>query len=83
MASQYVYEYGKRWNAVLPRQSIKWKMGKIHVCTSGEAVKAMIEERCVANNFPKTLTRQSVAYALICHQKNYELYMRVMGGSSR
>lgn len=74
-----VGEFGRRWDARVPRNHIKWLMGRVHVGTSNDEVQADIERRCAASpGFTPALIRQSVAYALECHKRNRELYVHVM-----
>ena len=81
MATKYAYEFGKRWDARIPRDTISWKIGKLHVSTSDEEIEVLIKDRCAKNpNFTPSLTRQSVAYAIACHNKNRDLYHRVASG---
>ncbi len=81
--TQYRYEYGKRWDARVPRYAISHKLGKLHVGTPDAAIEALIREACKAPGFTPSLIRQSVAYALECHKRNRDLYQYVTGGSIR
>ena len=78
--AQYRYEYGKRWNARVPRHSISQLMARVHVGTSDDDISADIRKRCNAPGYTERLIKQSIAYALECHKRNRDLYRRVMSG---
>jgi hypothetical protein len=78
--TQYRYEFGKRWDARVPRVDIHWLIGRVHVGTSDDEVAADVRKRCTAPGYTPAIVRQSVAYALECHRRNRALYSRVMGG---
>ena len=77
----YRYEYGKRWDARVPRGDIHWLIGRVHVGTPEDEIAADIAKRCTAPGYTPSLIRQSVAYALECHRRNRELYRHVMRGA--
>lgn len=77
--TEYRYEYGKRWDSRVPRTAIYWLMGQVRVSTPEDEVAADIRRRCTAPGYTPALIRQSVAYALICHQRNRDLYAHVIG----
>lgn len=76
----YRYEFGKRWDARVPRGDIHWLIGRLHVSATEEEIAADITRRCSAPGYTPSIIRQSVAYALECHKRNRALYSRVMGG---
>jgi hypothetical protein len=76
--TKYAYEYGKRWDARVPRVDLCWLMGRVHVGTPDETVAEDIRQR--TKGFPPTVVRQSIAYALECHRRNQCLYTHVMRG---
>lgn len=76
MATTYCYEYGKRWDARVPRGDISWLMGRVHVGTTCAEIEADIRKRCTAPGYTESLIKQSVAYALECHRRNRDLYAR-------
>jgi len=78
--TDYRYEYGKRWDARVPRGDINWLMGRVHVGVTDEEITADITKRCSAPGYTPALIRQSIRYALICHKRNRDLYNRVMRG---
>ncbi len=67
-----------RIDSTVPRHDVSWYMGRVHVGTSDEAVKADIVERCKGPGYTAGIVRQTVAYALWCHRKNQGLYRSVM-----
>jgi hypothetical protein len=72
--AQYRYEYGKRWDARVPRADISWLMGRVHVGTTAAEIEADIRKRCNAPGYTASLIKQSVAYALECHRRNGDLF---------
>lgn len=80
-AHKRVSQYGKRWDARVPRSDIAWLVGRLHVSESNESIAADIRSRCTAPGYTESIIRQSIAYALICHARNRGLYQRVMRGS--
>lgn len=78
--TEYRYEFGKRWDARVPRSDLHWYMGHIYVGTSTANIEADIRKRCAKNPaFTPNLIKQSIAYALECHMRNQHLYRKVMG----
>ena len=69
----YRYEFGKRWDARVPRGDIHWLMGRVHVGTPDTEVAADIRKRCTAPGYTSSIVRQSIAYALECHKRNRAL----------
>ncbi len=80
--TQYRYEYGKRWDARVPRYAIAYAVANKHVGESDETIAYEIATRCTAPGYTPALIRQSVAYALECHRRNRELYRHVMRGTA-
>jgi hypothetical protein len=77
MATQYRYEFGKRWDARVPRADIHWLMGRVHVATADDEIAADIRRRCADQpGYTAAIVRQSVAYALECHKRNRDLVKR-------
>ncbi len=79
--TEYRYEYGKRWDARVPRNDINWVMGRTHVSTPNEDVEADIRKRCSGPGFTPSIIRQSIAYAVECHRRNRLIYDRVTCGN--
>ena len=78
--AQYRYEYGKRWNAKVPRTDIKWLMSRVHVNTPDEQIAEDIRSPCIAPEYTASIIRQSIDYALECHHRNQTLYAKQMRG---
>jgi len=82
--AEYRYEFGKRWDARVPRAAISWLMGRVHVGTPDSEIEANIRRRIAKSDsaglYTPALVRQSIAYALACHRRNGDLYKRVMSG---
>ena len=81
--ARYAYEFGKRWDVKTPRFAIKHHMGRIHVSTRAEDIERDIIAAIDRQNNPEytpKIRRECVRYALLCHEKNRELYNHVMGG---
>jgi hypothetical protein len=78
--ADYRYEYGKRWDARVPRADINWLMGRVHVSATEDEIAADITRRCNAPGYTPALIRQSVKYALECHKRNRDLYNHVVRG---
>ena len=75
MKTVYRYEYGKRWDEHVPRNDIRWLMGRVHVGTCAAEIEADIRDRCAKNPaFTPSLIKQSIAYALECHKRNRALF---------
>ena len=73
----------------VPKQSIAWLMGQIHVGTSDEVVAADISRRYIQgmrnscferNDSTERRIKACITYALKCHHDNGALYTRVMRG---
>jgi hypothetical protein len=81
MTKKYAYEYGKRWDARTPRDSIRYLLDRIHVETPFAEVEADLNRRMdgAKINEPR-LVREAIAYARIVHERNRDLYRKVMSG---
>ena len=80
--AQYVYEYGKRWDARIPRGQISFLINKLHVSTPDIKIENDIRERIAHTEIPDwtpSLTKQSIRYAIAVHRANQNLYRRVTG----
>ena len=75
--SKYVYEFGQRFDARVPRRDIAWLVGRYNVAKPESEIEAWIRDR--AKDFPETLIRHCVRYAIACHRKNFQTYCWVMG----
>lgn len=64
----------------IPKQCIDWIVGRIHVGTSDEEVKAEIRKRATGPEWTKAKIMEAEMYAIHCHRKNQELYRTVMSG---
>jgi len=84
----YRYEYGKRWDARIPRSQIGRMIDRLHVSASDDDITAELApgiDGCVRDNGlkPKTANafrRQCIAYAIERHRRNRELFSHVMRG---
>jgi len=74
-------EYGRQWDARIPRHSIARIVGAYHVSTPETEIETEIANRIrdVAA-FPAELIRPTIDYAIAAHRHNGVLYARVMGG---
>jgi len=74
-------DYEKTVPSFVPKGSIHWIMGNVHVGTSDAEVEADIRRRLAKNkNVPEDQIVECVKYALACHKENRELYRAVMSG---
>ena len=66
----------------IPKLSIEWIVGRLHVGASDEAVKANIRNRCTpgVHGWTEAQIVEAEEYAVKCHRKNQDLYRRVMSG---
>lgn len=65
----------------VPKASIDWILGKVHVMTPDADVAADIERRCAKAGASPALVKKCVAYALKVHKRNRDLYIQVMTGN--
>lgn len=77
---QYRYEYGKRWNSLLPRNDIRFLVHRMHCGTPIDEVKATIRQRAIASNIPARMLNTCEAYAECVHREQQATYRYVMGG---
>lgn len=68
-----------RWDGL--KFEIDWLMGRVHVGTPDEEVRANIEKRCKKAGFDAKLTRRCIDYAIKAHRKNQQDYTDVMTGN--
>ena len=61
-----VTKYGRDWNALIPRGSIDWLMGRTHVCTPDAEIRADIRARATANGWTEELIEEACDYAIAC-----------------
>ena len=74
-------EYGRQWDARIPRHSVARIVARFHVATPETEIENEIASRIrdVAA-FPAELIRPTLDYAVAAHRHNAALYARVMGG---
>lgn len=63
----------------IPKSSIKWLVGRLHVGTPDTDIERDIAERCRKGT--PAQVKACVTYALKCHRDNQKLYRLVMGGN--
>jgi hypothetical protein len=81
MGMQRKREFGQLWDPAVPRSTIHWLMGRVHVGTSDIEVEADIRKRLKRNpDATPRVVDQCIAYALACHRANQSLYRRVVSG---
>ncbi len=78
--TDYRYEYGKRWNAKLPRNSIKFLVHRIHCDTPDVKVQEDIRLRCVTSNISTNMHKACMKYALCVHNEQRNLYHDILRG---
>lgn len=80
--AKYAYEYGKRWHVETPRYEIGRFVDKHHVGTSlDEIADKIIAAMDKDPRYTKAIRRECLAYAAIRHDRNRDLYQRVMSGN--
>lgn len=62
------------------KHHIEYLVGKHHVSTSDDEIKADMSERCAHNKIAPDATKQVLAYAVKAHHKNRDFYCSVMSG---
>jgi len=62
----------------IPKQSLRWLVGRLHVGTPDSEVEADIRRRC--STATEAQRNACVKYALKCHAENRNLYSRVVSG---
>ena len=76
-----VGEFGRRWDARVPRSDIHFLVNKFHVGMADEAIEAEILRRIGDDaRFTPSLRRQCVAFAIACHNANRDLFVKVTRG---
>ena len=78
--AKYIGEFGKRWDARVPRSSISWLAQRWHVSRPAAEIEQDIRSRCTAPGYTEALLNQAVAYALECHKHNRSLFDAVNCG---
>ena len=82
-----VSEYGRKWNAKIPRNAIKAFVRTKHIETAISVllneVENAIDQQLAAGNsaYTTSIRHQCLHYAIQCHAENYRLFNRVMKGS--
>lgn len=74
-------EYEKTVPTYVPKGSIHWLMGRIHVGTSDAEIESDIRTRLSKNqNCTEDMMVECVKYAIACHRENQSLYHAVVSG---
>jgi hypothetical protein len=74
-------EYEKTVPAFVPRGSISWLMGRVHVGTPDAEVEADIRGRLAGNPAcTEEMLVKCIEYAIACHRENQGLYRAVVSG---
>jgi hypothetical protein len=84
--AKFAYEYGQRWNAMLPRNSLRCWVSRVHCATSDEDMIAQLRALFpkATANWTKTQLRlipQCERYALAVFSQNKAVYRRVLIGN--
>jgi hypothetical protein len=79
--TEYRYEYGKRWNAQLPRRDIAFLVHRMHCGTDDDKVVSDILERCEKSGIPQRMWPACKRYALLVHREQQQLYFDVLKGN--
>lgn len=81
---KYAYEYGKRWHVETPRYAIGRFVDRQHVSTTLDTLADMIikamDASPDASKYTKAIRRETLLYAALRHDRNRDLYTRVMSG---
>jgi len=77
-----VSEFGRDWDARTPRGMLSMLMGNLHVLTSDDEIEKDVRRRCrnAPQPIPEGIENECVAYALLCHQDNFDLCEKVVTG---
>jgi hypothetical protein len=67
MTTEYRYEYGQRWNSLLPRRYIALVVHGMHCNTSDAEVTATILARATKFGIPERMLPACARYALCVH----------------
>jgi hypothetical protein len=74
-------KYEKTVPDYVPKGSINWLLGRVHVGTSDADVEADIRSRLAKNpNCTEEMMAECVKYAIACHRENQDLYRAVVSG---
>lgn len=74
-------EYEKTVPAYVPKGSIHWLMGRVHVGTPDAEVESDIRRRLAENPAcTEEMLSECVKYAIACHRENQGLYRAVVSG---
>ena len=74
-------EYEKTVPDYVPKGSISWLLGRVHVSTPDSEIEADISNRLATNTkcTPEMLA-ECIKYAIACHRENQGLYQAVVTG---
>ncbi len=78
-----VSEYGRKWDARIPRGDIAWIIRREHVGVTDDEIRTMMRGRldnCIDARWTPRLVKQACEYAVACHHENQGLYKRVVSG---
>ena len=79
--TKHVHEFGRRWNAQVPRTGLRFLVDRLHVGVSDQEIADDITRRVAGKpGFTPAIVRQSIAFAIECHHRNQGLFTRVMSG---
>jgi hypothetical protein len=82
-----VYEYGRAWDARLPRRAVKLLVGDLSVYTRDSDVIAWVRHAIKKSKdrdkFDGRMTQQTINFALITHHTNRIFYETLMKGDFR
>ena len=79
-------QFGRTWNPKTPRHSIGVIVGRLHVSTSDDEVRSIIQSRVdivrMKNpvGWTPAIVKQCLDFAILAHRANQDLFRRVMGG---
>jgi uncharacterized protein len=83
MTTQYRYEFGRRWNARLPRNAIKYLVERYHCATDDDTIVGDLLDRLKQSKIPQSMWDACRRYALIVHHRQKDMYYRVLRGDMR
>jgi hypothetical protein len=78
----YRYEYGQRWNSLLPRRDIAFLVHRMHSGASDEEVAETILARATKSGIPERMLPACARYALCVHHEQANLYRDVLRGKT-
>jgi hypothetical protein len=76
--TSYCYEYGKRWNSLLPRNDIRFLVSRMHCATPLEEVSKIIRQRAIQSNIPTRMLKACEQYATCVHIEQQKVYYSVV-----